>query len=223
MIKEKIVVFVGRENWESDIQIANTILQIVKKSKIKFIWDDPVANLANTNFELFKRLGVDNVIINKLVFRLFQFFYAISHFDYLYNLFKRKKKLTNYKCFKLTKTIKKINENYEIIIISRSLGGRVASLVADDFQIKKIICLGYPFKHPKKEEEPERFAHLSNIKTPMLIIQGLSDEYGGIGIENKYKLSKSVSVFYAKTNHGFEMDAKEWVKVKDVLTQAINY
>jgi len=68
-----------------------------------------------------------------------------------------------------------------LVIGGRSMGGRVASMVADELMdaglVQGLVCLGYPFHPPGKPEQP-RTAHLEHLRTPTLIIQGERDEFG---------------------------------------------
>jgi hypothetical protein len=117
------------------------------------------------------------------------------------------------RCKKLKKFIKSLGDSANIIIFSRSASGIIASLVADDLGIKKLICLGYPFKHPQKPVEEKRFSHLAYIKTPFLILQGARDEYGGIDIQNTYQLSGNVSLVFVDTDHDFIVSYVEWENI----------
>ena len=69
-----------------------------------------------------------------------------------------------------------------LLIGGKSMGGRVASLVADalhaEQQIAGLVCLGYPF-HPPKRPEQLRTAHLEHLACPALIVQGERDPFGG--------------------------------------------
>lgn len=68
-----------------------------------------------------------------------------------------------------------------LIIGGKSLGGRVASMVADELhgerQIAGLTCLGYPF-HPPKQPDKIRTAHLETLNCPALILQGERDPFG---------------------------------------------
>ena len=64
-----------------------------------------------------------------------------------------------------------------LVIGGRSLGGRVASIVADAAEVSGLVCVSYPF-HPPHRDGPVRTAHLRNIETPTLIVQGERDQYG---------------------------------------------
>jgi predicted alpha/beta-hydrolase family hydrolase len=64
-----------------------------------------------------------------------------------------------------------------LVIGGKSMGGRIASLVADDSQVAGLVCLGYPF-HPVGKPDRLRIEHLLTIKTPTLIVQGERDPFG---------------------------------------------
>ncbi len=68
-----------------------------------------------------------------------------------------------------------------LVIGGKSMGGRVASMVADGLyandRIAGLLCLGYPF-HPPEKPAQLRTAHLMDLKTPALICQGTRDPFG---------------------------------------------
>jgi predicted alpha/beta-hydrolase family hydrolase len=68
-----------------------------------------------------------------------------------------------------------------LIIGGKSMGGRVASLVADELfslgAIDGLVCLGYPF-HPPGKPDNLRTAHLAELQCPALIVQGERDPFG---------------------------------------------
>lgn len=68
-----------------------------------------------------------------------------------------------------------------LVIGGKSMGGRVASMVADDLHaaggIAGLLCLGYPF-HPPEKPTQLRTAHLMTLQTPALICQGTRDPFG---------------------------------------------
>ena len=74
-------------------------------------------------------------------------------------------------------TNKKLKGN-RLVIGGKSMGGRIASQVAatgDD--IAGLVFLGYPL-HPPGRPDQLRDAHLPQIKSPMLFIQGSRDAFG---------------------------------------------
>jgi predicted alpha/beta-hydrolase family hydrolase len=68
-----------------------------------------------------------------------------------------------------------------LLIGGKSMGGRVASLVADELvgagAVAGLVCLGYPF-HPPNRPEQLRTAHLEGLACPALIVQGERDPFG---------------------------------------------
>lgn len=63
------------------------------------------------------------------------------------------------------------------IVGGKSMGGRIASLVADQLSVKGLVCLGYPL-HPPGRPDKLRADHLVQLNTPMLIVQGERDPFG---------------------------------------------
>lgn len=86
-----------------------------------------------------------------------------------------------------------------LIIGGKSMGGRVASMVADELlaarRISGLLCLGYPF-HPPGKPEQLRTAHLGELKTPTLIVQGTRDEFGTREDVSTYELSPLIDVLW---------------------------
>jgi uncharacterized protein len=87
-----------------------------------------------------------------------------------------------------------------LLIGGKSMGGRVASLVADEFyaqrRIAGLVCLGYPF-HPPKKPEQLRTAHLVRLKCPALIVQGDRDPFGSRSEVEAFELSPAIRVHWA--------------------------
>ncbi len=78
-----------------------------------------------------------------------------------------------------------------IIIGGKTMGARIASMVADDHKVAGVICLGYPF-HPLKRPKYFRIKHLKTIQTPTLICQGERDPFGKREEVQQRILSKSI-------------------------------
>jgi predicted alpha/beta-hydrolase family hydrolase len=79
----------------------------------------------------------------------------------------------------------------EVFIGGKSMGGRMASLMADEAQVQGLICLGFPFHAPGKGPK-DRIDHLKNLKTPTLICQGTRDSMGTKEDISGYALSKMI-------------------------------
>jgi predicted alpha/beta-hydrolase family hydrolase len=86
-----------------------------------------------------------------------------------------------------------------LLIGGKSMGGRVASMIADSEyaarRIAGLLCLGYPF-HPPGRPEQLRTRHLVGMTTPALIVQGTRDEFGGRYEVGEYGLSDEIEVFW---------------------------
>jgi predicted alpha/beta-hydrolase family hydrolase len=86
-----------------------------------------------------------------------------------------------------------------LLIGGKSMGGRVASMVADALfdarRIAGLVCLGYPF-HPPEKPTQLRTAHLKGLKTPALIVQGTRDEFGVPDEVNIYDLSPQIELLW---------------------------
>ena len=82
-----------------------------------------------------------------------------------------------------------------IVLAGKSMGARVASMLVDELQVSALVCFGYPFYPAKKPEKP-RIAHLLNLKTPTLIVQGERDALGGCEVVAGYELSASIDIFW---------------------------
>lgn len=80
-----------------------------------------------------------------------------------------------------------------LIVGGKSMGGRIASMIADEAGVAGLVCLGYPF-HPPGKPEKLRTAHLAELKTPALILQGERDPFGKRDEVAGYMLSKSIDV-----------------------------
>ncbi len=89
-----------------------------------------------------------------------------------------------------------------LVIGGKSLGGRIASLVADEAGVAGLVCLGYPF-HPPGQPEKLRVAHLAALKTPTLIVQGTRDPFGSAEEVAGYRLSPAIRIHWAEDgDHG---------------------
>jgi len=118
-----------------------------------------------------------------------------------------------------------------LVIGGKSMGGRMASMVARELEeegapVKGLVCLGYPFHPPGKPEKAEgRMAHLLDIKTPTLILQGTRDTFGTIDQVPTFPLSNAIRVQWLEDgDHGFKPRKKSgrtedqnWIEAIDAM------
>ncbi len=108
-----------------------------------------------------------------------------------------------------------------LVIGGKSLGGRIASMVADEVGARGLVCLGYPF-HPPGKSEKLRVAHLEALRTPTLILQGTRDALGDREEVSSYALSQSVRVVWLEDgDHSFKPRAKSGRTEAQNLDEAI--
>lgn len=86
-----------------------------------------------------------------------------------------------------------------LIVGGKSMGGRVASMLADDLyaagRIAGLLCLGYPF-HPPGQPGRLRTGHLATLKTPALVCQGTRDPFGTRDDVAGYALSERIRILW---------------------------
>jgi predicted alpha/beta-hydrolase family hydrolase len=90
-------------------------------------------------------------------------------------------------------------QEQRLLIGGKSMGGRVASMVADQLHdagsVSGLVCLGYPF-HPPAKPDQLRTAHLAGMRTPALICQGTRDPFGTREEVAGYALSPAIEVLW---------------------------
>ncbi len=83
----------------------------------------------------------------------------------------------------------------KFIIGGKSMGGRIASMIADETQAAGLLCIGYPF-HPVGKPEKLRTAHLKHLRKPTLIAQGTRDPFGTRDEVTTYDLSPAIQILW---------------------------
>ena len=80
-----------------------------------------------------------------------------------------------------------------IALMGKSMGGRVATTIADDVDALCVVVFGYPF-HPPKQPERLRTEHLARLRTPTLVLQGERDPFGTRDEVAGYALSDAIEI-----------------------------
>ncbi len=108
-----------------------------------------------------------------------------------------------------------------LVIGGKSMGGRIASMVADEADVAGLVCLGYPF-HPPGKPDKLRVAHLENLRTPALIVQGERDAFGTREEVARYRLSKNIRILFLKDgDHSFKPRASSGRTEAQNLQEAV--
>ena len=136
--------------------------------------------------------AMDSPFLEELTENLVERQLAVHRFEFAYMAERRSKgkKRPPPRAEKLTteyiEAITQVRESHvtqdeKLIVGGKSLGGRVASMVAVECNKKKLIdgvvCLGYPF-HPPKKPDKLRTEHLEDYPCAALIAHGERDPFG---------------------------------------------
>ena len=91
--------------------------------------------------------------------------------------------------------VERLGGGGKVVIGGKSMGGRIASMVADEVGARGLVCLGYPF-HPPGRPDRLRTKHLETLATPALIVQGTRDAFGTPEDVAGYSLSEAIRVVW---------------------------
>ena len=117
--------------------------------------------------------------------------------------------------------IDKLGGSERLVIGGKSLGGRIASMIADEAAVRGLVCLGYPF-HPPGKVEQVRVRHLEHLRTAALIVQGTRDALGKPDEVSKYKLSSAICIEWLEDgDHSFKPRARSGRSAADNLKEAV--
>ncbi|NVD06102.1 alpha/beta fold hydrolase [Vibrio sp. JPW-9-11-11] len=103
-----------------------------------------------------------------------------------------------------TEVIEQFAQQGPIVIGGKSMGGRMASLLADHPNVAGVACLGFPF-HPPGKPENYKGDHLAQLSKPCLILQGERDTFGKREEFAEFTLSEQViTAFLPDGDHSFK-------------------
>lgn len=107
-----------------------------------------------------------------------------------------------------------------VYIGGKSLGGRVASMLAEELVPAGVICFGYPF-HPPGKPERTRTEHLAALEVPLLIIQGTRDPFGKPDEVVGYGLDERIQLCWLETgDHDFKPLKRSGLSQLQLIDQA---
>jgi predicted alpha/beta-hydrolase family hydrolase len=118
------------------------------------------------------------------------------------------------------------------VIGGKSMGGRIASMVANDKAsenpaeldalIKGCASLGYPF-HPPGKPEKQRTSHLETLRKPLLMVQGTRDTMGTKDDVAGYTLDQKIEFEWLEDgNHDLKPRKASGVTYEDHLDRTAN-
>ncbi len=117
--------------------------------------------------------------------------------------------------------IRRLGGGGRVVIGGKSMGGRIASLVAGEAGARGLLCLGYPF-HPPGEPSRLRTQHLESLAVPTLIVQGTRDPFGSPEDVGGYRLSPAIRIHWVEGgDHSFKPRARSDRSEPGNLAEAI--
>jgi predicted alpha/beta-hydrolase family hydrolase len=109
-----------------------------------------------------------------------------------------------------------------LFIGGKSMGGRMASMIADEAGVAGLVCLGYPF-HPAGKPKQLRVAHLKDLRSNALFVQGTRDALGSREDVAGYTLSPSIRLKWIEEgDHSFERLKRSGLSTADAMHEAID-
>lgn len=236
---ENIILFIGRGNPKKDsINIQKLVNQY---SKFTFIWmESPYLFLSKISKNFLKKINLNRLEsegqVRSSLRKFIKLFFLLRHPKF-WKFFLKKEissLLLRFHLLRLatnqerhiakeigiySNLIYKIGKNKNWIIISQSAGGIIGSRLLSLNLINRLVCFGYPFKHPNYKNEPYRTEHLRKITKPFVIFQGINDEYGNYNSTRKYKLPESIEILSVNCTHDNynKMSKEDWMICMDKL------
>lgn len=117
--------------------------------------------------------------------------------------------------------VERLGGGARVVVGGKSMGGRIASMVADEVGARGLVCLGYPF-HPPGQPAKLRTAHLAELRTKALIVQGTRDAFGTREDVAGYRLSPAIRVRWIEEgDHSFKPPAKSGRTEKQNVEEAV--
>ena len=113
-------------------------------------------------------------------------------------------------------------EGLRFALLGKSMGGRVATMLADELRADAVVVFGYPFHPPRKPTEL-RTAHLLTIRTPTCILQGERDPFGQPAEVAGYGLSPAVEVvWFSGGDHSLEPSQRSGFDAREHRERALD-
>jgi predicted alpha/beta-hydrolase family hydrolase len=121
----------------------------------------------------------------------------------------------------------RLQSHLPLIAGGKSFGGRMTSqaeALAHLAGVRGLAFLGFPL-HPPGKPSDERAAHLSDVKVPMLFLQGTNDEFADLALLKPVIAAlgeRATLRLFDHADHSFHVPAKSGRKDKDVLSELLD-
>jgi uncharacterized protein len=108
-----------------------------------------------------------------------------------------------------------------VFIGGKSMGGRMATMLAVERHCRGVVCFGYPF-HPPGKPDKTRLDHLPLMQVPALICQGERDPFGNRQEVAGYPLPTAVQLHWlADGNHDLAPRKSSGVTAQENIKSAL--
>ncbi|RED49699.1 alpha/beta family hydrolase [Aestuariispira insulae] len=171
--------------------------------------------------------GMDTPFMNQIAEGLAERDVAVTRFEFPYMAARRVdgKKRPPDRAPKLLECWREVLQELggadKLFIGGKSMGGRMASLIATELPVLGVVCLGYPF-HPPGKPEKLRIEHFSDLKSKTLICQGERDPFGGRDAVEAMNLPQDVILRWLPDgDHGLKPRKKSGHTEDGNLSQAV--
>lgn len=205
-----LVLVISRDNQEKPVHSIDRLLKELHKQGCTICWfetrEKRISRWLSLAFSAFAaRFLPTGAWRSGMVFRLlgigFKFGLLLCHPKKWDFLWRRKSRASNAMRATSLRRLLEVMPASRVLLLGHSAGGIVASMAASISSVCAVVCFGYPFKHPDREDEPERTAHLATVEKPCLIFQGLHDEYGSPEDAQRYSMSSHIRIHSLSVGH----------------------
>ncbi|MFY0675889.1 MAG: alpha/beta fold hydrolase [Neptuniibacter sp.] len=115
------------------------------------------------------------------------------------------------------------DESIPLYLAGKSMGGRMATMLADHPAVSGVFVFGYPF-HPAGKPEKLRIEHLQALQTTVHVFQGTRDAMGNFEEVNQYNLAKNVKIHWLEDgNHDLKPRKSSGLTQEEHLNSAIQF
>ena len=176
---------------------------------IKYLWNGPTEAPLRIALAHGAGNGMDSEFMNAIARGLGDKGFRVLRFEFPYMARRRVtgKKAGPDRAPVMQETWREVIREFDdrpLVIGGKSMGGRIASMIADEMSVAGLVCLGFPF-HPPGKLEKLRTEHLAELQTPCLICQGERDPFGKPEEVSAYSLSDAINLIWIRDgDHSFK-------------------
>lgn len=202
------VLFMGRSNLGAAAASAAGVKNLFQDCGLAFLTYEPPFAAANLRIDPGQRLDRLPAIPRRAL-RGLLFLLRPTLWKFLLPEVRRRSDSVSYCARSMARAVGALPRP-PLLLAGHSRGAWVMSLMADRLGAAGLVCFGYPFRHPNEPEDSARTAHLAQLRTPCLILQGTRDPYGGAEIAGRYRFSAATRLEFIEAGHDLAMSEAQW-------------